>query len=372
MVTLPASQAPVLSVLLFTPNDPAALDIIRAALRRQTIANQLELVVVVQSAAAFGDVSSLFAGFAGGRVIELDGVYLLGRAKAAAVLAATSPIVVLAEDHCFPEPHWAEKLVAAFSEGPHAAVGPAVRVGNSGEGLGSATHYMHWGAWTEPRRGNAAMIAPHNGAYRRSVLLERAGRLPDLFPTEQFLQAELLDNGHTLFVEPAAVVSHYGISRFLPWVGLGFWGGRLFGGNRAAHERWTARQRLTRVLTAPMVPFVRFIRTIACMRSLGKTNELMRAAPIQFLGLLIHASGEAAGYAFGTGNAELRYSRYELYRHQDLNRRDVEKMRGILHPQRVSSAKGSIPEGAAVTARHAAAAVSDKTVSEARNARRAG
>jgi len=304
--------------------------------------------------------------------MELDGVYLLGRAKAAAVLAATSPLVALAEDHCFPEPDWAEKLVAAFADGDHAAVGPAVRVGNSGEGLGSATHYMHWGAWTEPRGGKAPMIAPHNGAYRRSVLLERADRLTALFATEQFLQAELLDNGHTLFVEPAAVVSHYGISRFVPWVGLGFWGGRLFGANRAAHEGWTAQQRWTRVLTAPIVPFVRFIRTVACMRSLGRTDEIVRAAPIQFLGLLIHACGEAAGYAFGTGTAERRYSRYELFRHQDLNRRDLEKMRGVVPSQRVSRAKGSTPEITAVTARHDPVAGSDKTVSDARHARRAG
>ena len=44
---------------------------------------------------------------------------------ATAVVAATAPIVALTENHCFPDPDWAEKLVAAY-DGDYAGVAPAI------------------------------------------------------------------------------------------------------------------------------------------------------------------------------------------------------------------------------------------------------
>ena len=46
---------------------------------------------------------------------------LFGRAYAAGVRTATAPLVAFTEDHCYPEPEWAE----AFSAGMPPANGPA-------------------------------------------------------------------------------------------------------------------------------------------------------------------------------------------------------------------------------------------------------
>lgn len=311
------SHAPAvdLSVILFTPYPSEILHPILCAMQAQTARDRMELVVAVRSREVFGATEADLATFGAVRIVEVGESALISEAKVAAVRAASAPVVAFAEDHCFPESDWAEMLIAAH-RGELSGVGPSVRNPNPRTGLSTAAYYMHWGPWIEPvTNPPLAGIAPHNGSYRRSALLELGDRLPGLLLAEQFLQASLIKAGHQIGVEPRAVISHTNVSRLSPWIGHDYWGGRLFGAMRAQHENWSPLKRTLRVFAAPAIPAVRLRRTIKDIIRSGRGRELLpQIIPTVLFGLIIHAIGEAIGYAAGPGAAVLRYNDYEVSR----------------------------------------------------------
>ncbi len=118
---------PALSVVLATPGDYEMIRRTIGFLRSQTVVDRLELVVVVPLTISL-DQDELEQ-FSSVEVVCLDSFESCGSANAAGVRAAHAPVVVLAEDHAFPDPDWAEVLIEAHGQG-WAAVGPAVRNGN--------------------------------------------------------------------------------------------------------------------------------------------------------------------------------------------------------------------------------------------------
>ena len=64
---------------------------------------------------------------------------------------AHAPIVALAEDHCFPEPGWADALIRAH-QGPWAVVGPVVRNANPATIVSWCDFVIGYGPWMERSR----------------------------------------------------------------------------------------------------------------------------------------------------------------------------------------------------------------------------
>jgi hypothetical protein len=72
-------------------------------------------------------------------------------------------------------------------------------------------------------------------------------------------------------------------------------------------------------LASPLIPFVRFARTLAVVRRCGRQHRLLpRVLPLLFVGLVIDGCGELAGYAFGGGQAVSRTSEFEFHRDRQL------------------------------------------------------
>ena len=120
--------APDLSVVIVTD----ALETIGRWLghvRAQGRLEGLELVVVAPSAARIDAADPQLDGFGAVRIVELERLTSVPEARAAGIQACSAPVVVLAETHSFPDPGWADALVAAH-RGPWAAVGPVVRNAN--------------------------------------------------------------------------------------------------------------------------------------------------------------------------------------------------------------------------------------------------
>ena len=124
-----ATGAPRLSVVIVTPDAFAAIRRTVECLARQSALGALELVVVAPSLAALDADEALLAAFPRVVRVACGPVGSIGPANAAGVRHASAPIVALAEDHAFPDPEWAERLIAAH-DGPWAAVGPSVRNAN--------------------------------------------------------------------------------------------------------------------------------------------------------------------------------------------------------------------------------------------------
>jgi Glycosyl transferase family 2 len=312
-----------MSVLIVTPG---GFDLVRETvrhLRAQTARARLELVVVAPSRETLGAFDGEAAGFARVRVVEAGEIRRASRAKAAGVRAARAPFVAFAEEHCYPEPDWARLLIDAHARGWD-AVGPQMCNANPRSSVSRAGLYLNYGACIAPAAsGRSERLPWHNVSYRRELLLSYGEDLSEALSVEGLLLDDLRAKGRGLYFESRARAHHVNISRLSSWVAHSFWGGRLFGAARARRKNWTLLRRLAYAGGGPLIPLVRVRRALPQIyRAGGGAGGTARVLPAVLAGLIPHALGEAAGYAFGAGRAEERYCFYEMNRALHLTERD--------------------------------------------------
>lgn len=322
-----ADEPPELTVLIVTPDSYETIRRTVRHLRAQTVRDRLELLIVAPSRAGLGLPEHEVAGFRRVRVVEVGQIERMSPAKAAGVRKASAPLVAFAEDHCYPEPDWAAHLIAAHRRG-WAAVGPTMRNANPRTMVSWAGLYLNFGCCLESAGPGASRhLAWHNISYRRQLLLDYGADLAPMLAVEGVLLDDLGARGHGLYFEAAARTSHVNISRLSSWVVHAFWGGRLFGATRARGMKWSRRRRLAYILGGPLIPLVRLRRTIPKIYRTGRQRELMpRVLPAMLAGLIPHALGEVTGYALGPGDAERRYSFYEMRRTRHITEEDRREM----------------------------------------------
>jgi hypothetical protein len=312
-----------MSVLILTPG---GFELIRETvrhLRAQTARERLELVVVAPSRQALGSFESATGGFASVRVVEAGEIRRAAPAKASGVRAARGAFVAFAEEHCYPEPEWAGLLLAAHARGWD-AVGPQMCNANPSSAVSRAGLYLNYGACIAPAEpGPSPRLPWHNVSYRRELLDAYGEDLATLLAVEGLLLDDVRARGHGLYFEAAARTHHVNISRLSSWVAHSFWGGRMFGAARARGKRWTRLRRLAYVGGGPLIPLVRVRRALPEVYRTGAGHkDVARVLPAMLAGLIPHALGEVAGYAFGAGKSEERYSSYEMNRSLHLTERD--------------------------------------------------
>ena len=118
-------RPPELSVVLITPDSFETLRRTVGCLVRQTARERIELVIIAPASARIDVDRTLVAPLAGVQVVRLESLTPTGPARAAAIHAARAPVVAFGEEHCFPEPAWAQALIDAHRDA-YVAVGPAV------------------------------------------------------------------------------------------------------------------------------------------------------------------------------------------------------------------------------------------------------
>lgn len=312
---------PAISVVLPTTWDFGSIAATVRHLRSQSIADRLELVVVAMAQPEFlADVSACRA-FWGCQVIH-TGNQSHGHACAAGVRAARAGVVVFAEDHCFPEPGWAEALLAAYTSPDIVAVGPVFRNANPGTLVSWCDFVIGYGPWIDPSTaGDQPFLAGHNSSYRRDVLLALGPRLAEGLESETVLHLELRARKRRLVVEPRARAAHTNFGRLDVWLPVQFHCGRVFAAERARPWSWPRRALYS--LASPLIPGLRFVRA---MRQLRKSPErrpaLLRLAPLLALGLVADGLGQLVGYAAGGGESARRLVRFEFRRVDFVPERD--------------------------------------------------
>jgi hypothetical protein len=305
---------PQMSVVLVTPDNYQTIRKTIRHLRAQTVRDRLEIVIGAPSRETIGRIEPDLEPFHSYKLLEVGEIRILTDAKAAAVTEASASIVAFAEDHCFPEPDWAEALITAHKKG-YAAVGPLMRNANPATALSWAGLFLHYGRCIVPdRSGQCTNLPWHNTTYKRKLLLDYGSELASMLIVEGLLLDDLRAKGHTLHLEPMAKTNHVNISLLWSWVRHAFWGGRLFGAMRAKKKTWSVWRRLLYIAGSPLIPIVRFCRTAQQIRELKKGPFLSSITFPVLVGLIPHAVGEATGYALGVGEAAERYSYFETAR----------------------------------------------------------
>lgn len=305
------------SVVLVTGDSAEHLAGILARLRRQTIADRLEVIFVTRPEHVDAIAALRPNAFAAFQVFAGD-LSTSARARAEGVRAATADITIFAEDHSFPvDDAWAERIVAHFRD-DWAGVGPVVQNANPSTGASVATLLLEYGPFlSRASVGAARHIAGHNSAYRTGLLTGYGERLGDMLESEWRLQNDLRERGHRFAVDPAIRVAHMNYSRVAPSLRLHYLAGRMFAASR--RDGWSVVQRLTFAAAAPLIFAKRLGQSLAEGLRSDARRDIVRALPPLIAYLAVSAAGEAMGYLFGTGGregelAELEYSRWRHVR----------------------------------------------------------
>ena len=111
---VPDLRSPSLGIILATDRYETIWPVIRH-LQRQTIRDQLEIVMVGDASLPGGLDAAELAGFARVHVETVDFLDPISVARAAGVRAARAPLVFIGETHTYAHPTWAEALVLGTS-----------------------------------------------------------------------------------------------------------------------------------------------------------------------------------------------------------------------------------------------------------------
>lgn len=306
-------MTPAMSVILPTPSDFASIATTVGYLRRQTIASRIELVVVVMGERDFALDLAACDGLWGTQVVRA-GAGSHGEPSAAGVRAARADVVAFAEDHCFPEPEWAEALLGTYDSEDVAAVGPVFRNANPATAVSWCDFVIGYGPWIDPNTaGDQPFLAGHNSSYRRDVLLALGPRLEGLLESETVLHMELRASGRRLVVQPRARAAHTNFGRFDIWMPVQYHCGRVFAGERA--REWSWARRVFYAAASPLIPCVRFVRALRQLRRAGPSRPaLARLGPLLALGLVADGVGQLVGYVAGGGTSAHYLTGFEFRR----------------------------------------------------------
>ncbi len=250
----------------------------------------------------------------GVRVLRGEASRGFGELRAGAVLQARAAIVAFIEEHCIAHPGWGEAILAAHAEG-WSGVGGVVHNGNPGRGMSDVILAMSFAAWMAPaERGQSRLLPGNNTSYRREVLLRFGDELPRLLLSEPLLQWRLAEQGERLLLEPRMRFSHTNETRLTTICRGFFLWNRCFGAARAEVLHWSWRQRAARVLSAPLVPWVRIARLIAfgVRRRRDLLGRFVWQTPAAFIAECFAVAGHAAGMVLGAGSAPVRFVDYEV------------------------------------------------------------
>jgi hypothetical protein len=301
-----------MSVVIATPDKYAVIRKTIAYLRAQTVKGDLELVIVAPSAERLDPDNRELKDFFSVRIVEVSKIRSVAWANAAGIRAASAPVVALAEDHCFPDPGWAEALIETHKK-HWAVVGPVVRNANPRSRISRAGFVISYGPWLSPQKvGEMDHLPGHNSSYKRSILLNYDD-LEDMLEAESILHWDLTARGYRLYLEPMARVSHLNYEILSFWLMEQYCSGRVFAAVRA--REWTHLKRLLFTAGAPLIPGVRIYRILKEMNRSREMRSLMRSiwAPV-IVGIVVRSTGEMVGYALGRPKGESKVSHFEFQR----------------------------------------------------------
>jgi hypothetical protein len=311
------NAAPALTVVLPTWDTFDALRTTVRHLTAQTVAGSIELIICAPSAERAAVDPAAVRGLHSVRVLEASAHHGSGSLRARAVREAAGNVVAFAEDHCYPDPVWAQALLAAHA-GPHAAVGPAVYNANPETATSWAEFFLGYGRWLGPgRRREVDLLPGHNSSYKRDLLLKYGPDLDRLMEAETVLFWDLRRKGHTLLFEPAARVAHTNISRLGAFLEVQWLLGRVFGAVRA--EPWSPLRRAAYAAAAPLIPLIRLSHVLRAAVRSGSLRRLLSASPVLLAGLAVDCAAQATGAVFGAAGSLARLSAYEFHR-SEVNR----------------------------------------------------
>jgi hypothetical protein len=235
------------------------------------------------------------------RILRLDPGLTMGPARAAAVREARGEIVAFIEDHCHPQPDWAQALIDCHRQGWPGVVGYAFTNATTETPVSRAAFMTDFGWWADPvPRGPVTFLPGNNLAYRRTDLLEFGDALEALLEVDWTLIELLVRRGVGMFVESKALVAHEEFDRVGAMCRANFVYGRMLAAVRSKQGGWGPVRRTVYALGAPLgVPALKLLRMIRSLKGRGLWRRFAVSLPLATTIYLAEAVGESVGYLRG-------------------------------------------------------------------------
>jgi hypothetical protein len=311
--TAAANGDPQLSVILATDTYETIRGVLER-LRRQTVRERLEVVLVVPEAARANLERVNGHEFGALRAVECGTISPMSRPRFAGIRAATAPLVFIGETHSFPHPGWAQALIAA-DDGRWDALTPAFGNANPRGVISWAGFLSDYGPWSAGLpAGEVADTPLYNTAYRRTALLELGDRLEPMLSYGDELRVAFRTRGHRSYFAADARIDHLNLTHLADWCRERLCGGILVGAHRS--ELWSRRRRLAYAIGSPLIPAVLCWRLWRVLRRAPVARQRpWGTAALIVLGMIVRAAGELIGYAYGAGaRVEAQADEYEVHK----------------------------------------------------------
>lgn len=283
-----------------------------ASLRAQGLGERLEVLLVDLGPEGAGPIPG--SEEPGVTVVRLSPATTFAAARAEVLHLVRAPVVAFAEEHTRLRPGWAEAVLETH-RGPWAGVGWAIVEPHPERPKADVIGLMSYGLFEPPvRSGETVMLPGHNASFKTEVLRSYGGELRRLLACDLVLHTRMRRDGHRFALASEAVMEHVNEESYRS-IGRGihlFY--RLYGPLRAAEEGWGPGRKLLYVAAAPAIPLYYLVSSLKRLRHERpeRARLLLRSAAGVYAVQLCASVGQALGLLFGPGDAEERFTRYEL------------------------------------------------------------
>jgi hypothetical protein len=301
-----------LSAILVIPGTFTDYQRTMECLKSQTIAGNIEIVMVSTSKEQLALKESELRNFHSFKIVEIGKVKSMGSANAAGVFQASAPVIALTEDHSFIQNDWAELFVKRHQE-KWAVVGPNMRNGNPADLIGWADFLQAYVEWMAPAGSGIVRHLPgHNSSYKKDILLGFGPELETLMEAESILHRRLAGMGHEFYLESGLCTTHLNFNSWSAYIPCRYYTGRQFAGTWSARWPWYRRALFT--IASPGIPFLRLWNIYKATLKKKPRQFPLRAFFVIFVGLVIEAAGQFMAYLCGYGDSIEKVMQYEFNR----------------------------------------------------------
>ena len=217
---------------------------------------------------------------------------------------ARGELLVFTDPDVYPEPGWLERLVAAHEATGAVVVGALACHGR--RWLDQGIHLCKFSKWLPGGAARAVDMSPTANMLIPRALFEAVGGLPgEHFQGDTTLSWELTRRGHTLWLEPRAVVDHHHLSGFAEFLGARFRRGRELARLRMGWTGGGAWAHLGFLLASALPARLARNLLLAAGHSLrsGSIGGYVRTFPVIAAGFAASLAGESVVYARGLAAA---------------------------------------------------------------------
>lgn len=306
------TSAPQLSVVLATDTYTTIRPVVDR-FRRQTIRDQIELILVAPSTDDVSGVMAHRGEFAAIQIVE-DPVTSLAPARAAGIRAASAPYVFVGETHSYPYPEFAEALVRRLSDS-WTAVAPAFGNANPNGPRSWAGFLADYGRWVEgTEAGETPEFPIYNIGVRREALIALGDRLGPALEHGDEWSVAFHAAKHRAYLEPGARLDHVNVTPLGHWIRERMLAGMVIANHRL--RRWSLARRIVYFFGSPLLPVVFLVRVLPGVQRTVSAKSL----PFSVLfwigfGVTVKSLGEMIAYAgWPVGRAEREMHEYEVHK----------------------------------------------------------